>query len=96
MANAKFMVITKLYFSSRTGTNQFSCVKFNYDELRILITPTVRYNFTGPYTRQAIALLPGNQSYTALCTLIRNNQINPYQFTVALPAHDTLFHSFDY
>lgn len=68
----------------------------NRDELRIFITPTVRYSFTGPYTRQAIALLPGNQSYTALCTLIRNNQINPFQFTVALPAHDTLFHSFDY
>ena len=68
----------------------------NRDELRIFITPTVRYSFTGPYTRQAIALLTGNQSYTALCTLIRNNQINPFQFTVALPAHDTLFHSFDY
>jgi hypothetical protein len=68
----------------------------NRDELRIYISPTARYSFTGPYTRQAIAMLPGNQSYTALCTLIRNDQINPFQFTVALTAQDTTFHAFDY
>jgi hypothetical protein len=68
----------------------------NRDELRIFISPTARYSFTGPYTRQAIAMLPGNQSYTALCTLIRNDQINPFQFTMALTAQDTTFHAFDY
>jgi|GEM_PF-6583695 len=59
------------------------------DELRIFSSPTARYSFTGPYTGQAIAQLPGNQSYTALCTLIRDNQSSPFQFTVYLarPRH---------